>query len=151
MFDQLKTFLNTLTGHEDAPHFKDTDPRLAAAALLMHTISVDGVVAEEEKSKLQDVLKLKYKLGDEETLELIEEASAADKQAVDLYSFTSVLKRHLDEEERLDILAMIWDLVYADGVVHEFEDNLVWRIAELLGISTRDRMTMKKRAEKLSQ
>ncbi len=97
------------------------------------------------------MLKLKYKLGDEETQELIEEAGAADKQAVDLYSFTSVPKRSLDEEERLDILAMIWDLVYADGVVHEFEDNLVWRIAELLGISTRDRMTMKRRAEKLSQ
>ncbi|MBL4645960.1 MAG: TerB family tellurite resistance protein [Rhizobiales bacterium] len=151
MFQQIKAFLNNLTGHDDAPHFKDTDPRLAAAALLVHTISIDGIIAEEEKVKLQGVLKRKYQLSDEDTSELIDEANAADKEAVDLYSFTRILKRNLDEEERLDILAMIWDLVYADGVVHEFEDNLVWRIAELLGISTRDRMIMKKRAEKLSR
>ncbi|MEP0518927.1 MAG: TerB family tellurite resistance protein [Hyphomicrobiales bacterium] len=150
MFDTLKTFLNELTGNVDDQQFDDTDPRLAAAALLVHTISIDGEIAGEEKVKLQNVLQEKYALTAEETSELIEEASAADKEAVDLYGFTSVLKRKLSEEERLDILAMVWDMVFADGVVHEFEDNLVWRIAELMGISSRDRMILKKRAGKMA-
>lgn len=150
MFDTLKTFLNELTGNDDDQQFDDTDPRLAAAALLVHTISIDGEIAGEEKAMLQNVLQEKYTLTAEETSELIEEASTADKEAVDLYGFTSVLKRKLSEEERLDILAMVWDMVYADGVVHEFEDNLVWRIAELMGISSRDRMILKKRAGKMA-
>tara|TARA_R110002111_G_scaffold108099_1_gene166796 strand:+ start:1240 stop:1905 length:666 start_codon:yes stop_codon:yes gene_type:complete len=150
MFDTLKTFLNTFTG-DDEQHFSQTDPRLAAAALLVHTISIDGVVADEEKTLLRTVLQSKYALSAEETDELIAEAGTADKEAVDLYGFTSILKRSLDEEERLDIVAMIWDIVYADGVVHEFEDNLVWRIAELMGISSRDRMILKKRAGKLAR
>lgn len=150
MFDTLKSFLQDLTGNADEHQFAETDPRLAAAALMVHTITIDGVIAGEEKEMLQKALQNKYQLSLEETAELIDEASAADKEAVDLYGFTSVLKRKLDEDERLDILAMIWDMVYADGVVHEFEDNLVWRIAELLGISSRDRMILKKRAGKMA-
>ena len=65
------------------------------------------------------------------------------EEAVDLYGFTSVLKRTTDEEERLAIVEMMWEIVYADGHVHEFEDNTIWRVAELLGVSTRDRMTLR--------
>jgi len=46
---------------------------------------------------------------------------------------------------------MMWELVYADGNVTEFEDNVVWRAADLLGISSRDRLELKHRvAEKPS-
>ncbi|WP_428688058.1 TerB family tellurite resistance protein, partial [Roseibium sp.] len=66
-----------------------------------------------------------------------------DEEAVDLYGFTSVLKRTTDEAERLAIVEMMWEIVYADGHVHEFEDNTIWRVAELLGVSTRDRMSLR--------
>ena len=52
----------------------------------------------------------------------------------------------LDEAERERIVAMMWDLVYADGTVHEFEDNLIWRVAELLAVPTRARMRLKQAA-----
>jgi uncharacterized tellurite resistance protein B-like protein len=46
---------------------------------------------------------------------------------------------------------MMWELVYADGNVTEFEDNVVWRASDLLGISSRDRLELKHRvAEKKS-
>jgi uncharacterized tellurite resistance protein B-like protein len=38
---------------------------------------------------------------------------------------------------------MMWELVYADGQVSEFEDNVVWRAADLLGVSSRDRIDLK--------
>jgi uncharacterized tellurite resistance protein B-like protein len=41
---------------------------------------------------------------------------------------------------------MMWELVYADGQVSEFEDNVVWRAADLLGISSRDRIELKRKA-----
>jgi uncharacterized tellurite resistance protein B-like protein len=73
-------------------------------------------------------------------------AETADKQAVDLYGFTSVLKQRLDIAERERLVGMMWELVYADGKVHEFEDNLIWRAAELLGVSSEVRIRLKQAA-----
>ena len=57
--------------------------------------------------------------------------------------------RSVNEEGRLRIVEMMWELVYADGQVSEFEDNVVWRAADLLGVSSRDRIDLKHRvAEK---
>jgi hypothetical protein len=39
----------------------------------------------------------------------------------------------------------MWEMVYADGQMTEFEDNVVWRAADLLGISSRDRIDLKHR------
>jgi uncharacterized tellurite resistance protein B-like protein len=64
-------------------------------------------------------------------------------EAVDLYRFTSLLNRALDEDGRLRIIEMMWELIYADGRVNEFEDNVVWRVADLLGVSTRERVELR--------
>jgi uncharacterized tellurite resistance protein B-like protein len=53
--------------------------------------------------------------------------------------------REVDDAGRLRIIEMMWELVYVDGKVTEFEDNVVWRAAELLGISSRDRIDLKHR------
>jgi uncharacterized tellurite resistance protein B-like protein len=38
---------------------------------------------------------------------------------------------------------MMWDVVYADGAVNEFEQNIIWRAADLLGVSTRQRVELR--------
>jgi uncharacterized tellurite resistance protein B-like protein len=40
---------------------------------------------------------------------------------------------------------MMWELVYADGKVSEFEENVVWRAADLLGVSSRERIDLRHR------
>ncbi|MEY9525265.1 hypothetical protein ABIF70_006406 [Bradyrhizobium japonicum] len=70
-------------------------------------------------------------------------ATQVEGEAVDLYHFTSVIMRSLDEEGRKRIVQMMWELVYADGQVSEFEDNVVWRASDLLGIAQRDRIDLK--------
>jgi uncharacterized tellurite resistance protein B-like protein len=59
--------------------------------------------------------------------------------------FTSVLRRALDDDGRQKIVEMLWDIAYADGAADEFEENTIWRIAELLGVSTRDRVLLRQR------
>jgi uncharacterized tellurite resistance protein B-like protein len=51
----------------------------------------------------------------------------------------------VNEEGRLRIVEKMWELVYADGEVSEYEDNVVWRAADLLGVSSRDRIDLKHR------
>ena len=144
MFESLMQLFRDVAGaSEDSHVFSDSDHRVAAAALLVQLVSIDGVVDPEEKEKLRAVLKRKFSLSEAETAELIDIANERDREAVDLYAFTSVLKRELDEEGRIEIIEMMWELVLADGHIHEFEDNLVWRVAELLGVSRRDRIRMR--------
>ena len=148
MFKSIRDAIQGLKGgakQEEA--YQADDHRVAAAALAFHAIAVDGVVDDNEKAKLRDVLKQRFELDDQETEALIEEACRRDMEAVDLYGFTSVLKRNLDAEGRLHVVDMLWQIVYADGQVHEFEDNLVWRVAELLGVSARDRVLLRKQVQ----
>lgn len=147
MFGAIQKVIRNLKADAE-PSFDAADPRVATAALAVHAIAVDGIVDEPEKIKLRAILKEHFDLGEEETSELIAEARRRDLEAIDLYAFTSVLKRSLDEDGRLGVIEMLWELVYADGEVHEFEDNFVWRVAELLGISSRERITLRKRVER---
>jgi uncharacterized tellurite resistance protein B-like protein len=37
----------------------------------------------------------------------------------------------------------MWEIVYADGELHELEDNVVWRVAELIGVDSRERIALR--------
>lgn len=125
----------------------EEEVQLAAAALLVHATVVDGAADRREVEVLRNVLERRFGLERSEASELIRDASEREAEAVDLYGFTSVLTRRLDREGRLKIVEMLWEVVVADGVIHEFESNLVWRAAELLGVTSRDRVLLRKRVE----
>jgi uncharacterized tellurite resistance protein B-like protein len=150
MLDGLRQFIADIVSPDaqDRP-FDETDYRLAATALLVHVISLDGEPSALEKRKLHSLIESRFKLDPGTADRLIASAMRIEGEAVDLYHFTSVIMRSVNEEGRLKIVEMMWELVYADGQVSEFEDNVVWRAADLLGVSSRDRIDLKHRvAEK---
>src|SRR5882724_2814273 len=151
MFQAFKDFVSDLTGgHKDPSRFEDGDYRLAAAALLVHVGMIDGTLSDVERAKLHTIVKRCFQLDDAAAENLIVQATAAEQEAVDLYHFTSLLNRSLDEEGRRRMVEMMWEIVYADGRVTEFESNLIWRAADLLGISSRERIELGQRvADKL--
>ena len=145
MLDSLKNFLSDLTGGRKHPgRFEENDYRLAAAALLIHASTVDGAMSGLERDKLRAVLKSRFSLDDAATGELIDVGTLAENESVDLYHFTSLINRTLDEAGRLGIVEMMWEVVFADGRMNEFEDNLMWRVADLLGVSSRDRIALRR-------
>jgi uncharacterized tellurite resistance protein B-like protein len=147
MLDGLRQFIADVVSpaaHQDRT-FDDTGYRLAATALLIHVISLDGEPSELEKRKLHSLLESRFGLDPGTADKLIASATLVEGEAVDLYHFTSVIMRSVNEEGRRRIVEMMWELVYADGQVSEFEDNVVWRAADLLGVSSRDRIDLKHR------
>ncbi|MFG1418578.1 TerB family tellurite resistance protein [Xanthobacter sp. V0B-10] len=145
MFRSLSDFITDITGgRREVAQFGVDDYRLAAAALLVHVITVDGVVADSERAVLKRVLEQRFSLSEAESGALVELAIAKDAEAVDLYAFTSVLNRALDEEGRRRIVEMMFQVAFADGTLTEFEDNVVWRAAELLNVDTRDRVEIRR-------
>jgi uncharacterized tellurite resistance protein B-like protein len=147
MLDGLRQFIADIVS-SDADQdraFDDTGYRLAATALLVHVVSLDSEPTAIEKRKLHSLIESRFELDPGTADRLINSAMRVEGDAVDLYHFTSVIMRSVNEEGRLKIVEMMWEMVYADGQVTEFEDNVVWRAADLLGISSRDRIDLKHR------
>jgi uncharacterized tellurite resistance protein B-like protein len=143
MFDRFLAFLESLGGAKSSERLDADDPRVAAAALLFCVMDADGTRLDVEKEALSRELADYFGDDGQALQEVLSAGEEAEGGAVDLYQFTSVLMRALDAPRRLDFIESVWEVVYADHELHELEDNLVWRMCELLGVSTRDRVFLK--------
>jgi uncharacterized tellurite resistance protein B-like protein len=144
MFNSLRKLISEFG--EDGMHpsrFEDSDYRVAAAALLVHAAAIDGSVSDAARDKLHILIKQRFNLDDEATDELVAEATEAEQKAIDLYQFTARLNRSLDEVGRARMVEMMWQIAFTDGVITEFEDNLIWRAADLLGVSQGERIALR--------
>jgi uncharacterized tellurite resistance protein B-like protein len=146
MLHAFKQFFSDLAGGEkDHARFAEDDYRLAAAALLIHAATIDGAMSEVERKRLIGIITQRFSLDEAAANELVTEATQAEQQAVDLYHFTSLLNRTLDEAGRQQIIEMMWQIAQADGRVTEFEDNLIWRAADLLYVPSEARIALRQR------
>jgi len=146
MFESFLQMVSELAdGGKHPSRFDDNDYRLSAAALLVHAANIDGNILQSERDKLHMLIKQRFALDDAETDELVAAATEAEHEAVDLYRFTSKLNRSLDEAGRARVIEMMWQIAYTDGEVTEFENNLIWRAADLLGVSGSERIALRER------
>ena len=141
-----RLFADLHLGGKHSSHFDADDCRVAATALLVHVATLEHDLGGPARQKLAALLKARFALTDALTDELIEAAVAADREAVDFYHFTHLLMRCLDEKGRLRVVEMLWEMAYADGAISEFEDNMMWRVADLLAVSSRDRIALRQQA-----
>ena len=142
MFRSLKAFFSTLVEHErQSPAVSKL--QLATAALLTRVATVHIEMSQARRAKLHAVLRSHFDLDDPATAMLLEESAAVNRTAVDLYRFTRQLNQFLNDESRRRLVRMMWEVVCADGRVNELEDNIIWRVADLLGVTTRQRVELR--------
>jgi uncharacterized tellurite resistance protein B-like protein len=146
MLDRLQAFFQSVMQDRPKAIFAPDDPRIAVAALCLQVMEADGIVRDSERAKLREILKDQYELDGEALDALIAAGQDAENQAVDYYRFTTELKRQLDEEQRQQLVGLLWDIVYADGTRSEMEDHAIWRVADLLGVSGRERIVQRQEA-----
>ena len=146
MFDAIKSFVADLASAEPRSGGPgDREFRGAYAALLVHAATIDGDMSDSERSRLALLLKQRFELSDLAVDELIAQAIAADEKAVDFYHFTHAISGALDETERLRMIEMMWTIAFADGKISDYEENLIWRVADLLGVSSAERIALRQR------
>lgn len=147
MFDRFMNFLKDLpdSGRDSAG--RSDDPRVAVAALLFHVMDADGIRDGGEVRQLRPLVSEMFGVEGDELDRVISAGEKADEEAIDLYGFTSVLNRHLDHGAKLEFVSLMWDMVFADGELHELEDNVVWRVAELLHVERDQRIALRQRAQ----
>ena len=126
------------------PHEK-AELRLAAAALLVEAAKLDGVFDGMEKVKVAMLLKDRFGVDGADVAELIEAADAETEMAGGLYGFTKEVRGNFDHEERISMIEMLWEVAYADGALHDFESNMLRRVAGLLYVTDRESGEARKR------
>ncbi len=146
MLDRLTSLLAPWTSRT-----KDTgaDTRrvvLAAAVLMVEAATMDGAVQGEERERILAILSDRFELTAEAAESLLGEAEQANADATQLLPFTRRLTDALDAERRIEIVEMLWEVVYADGQLHDYESNLVRRISGLLYVAYQDSGAARKRA-----
>jgi uncharacterized tellurite resistance protein B-like protein len=146
VFEAIKNFVAALAdGEKDGQTFDDNDYRVAMAALLIHAAAIDGNLTGAEREMLAALLRQRFALDNSTTGSLIEQATHAEQSAVDLYQFTRLLNRSLDDDGRRRVVEMMWQIAFSDGRITEFEDNLIWRAADLLHVSQHERIALRRR------
>jgi len=113
---------------------KQHDVSLAVAALMVEIMRMDGKLDSAEHSHIVCTLEKRFGLAKTEVHQLIEQASSETEQAMDLHQFTSVVVKSFTTPERIHILAELWQVAMADGHVDPYEEQLIRRIAELIGL-----------------
>ena len=143
MFGSLKNFFMSIAGDPRGQKFEDKDCQLATAALLTRVATVDSEMSDGRREKLRALLKSHFGLDDLAVAQLIRGADEAARSAVDLYHFTRQLNGVLDSQGRQHVVKMMWQVIYVDGPANEFESNIIWRTADLLGVSSRQRIELR--------
>ena len=149
MLDRLKSFFGALSRPSQADiAIAADDIAVAATALMLSVIEADGLRDRAEQERLREALGEAYGLSGTALDRLVAAGEAAQREAVDLSFLTGALASNLDDSAKADFIGILWEIVYADGEMHEVEDNTVWRIAELIGVSEYERAVQRRLARK---
>lgn len=144
VLDRLRSFLGSLPARPRGTAVKGDDPHVAAAALMLSVIEADGLHGEAERARLREALAAGYGLSGDALADTVVAGEAALREAVDLSVLAGALARGLGEAARADFVGLLWEIVHADGELHELEDNTVWRIAELIGVPQHERIRQRR-------
>ena len=114
---------------------RQPDPlRLATAAVLLETGYADGTLTPDENTDLVTYLKRAFALGDDDARDLVNAADEIRNRTIDHFAMTNYIRSHTTLEERIEIVRTMWHMVYSDGKLTDYENYLVRKLADLLGL-----------------
>lgn len=149
MIEAIKKMLQNDHGRDTSGTTADKQQliNMAAAVLFVEVMHADHKVDKRERQVVKQALQESFSLSSHDAEELLLLAEKRVKDVTSLHEFTSLLHRHLTNEEKVMLLEQIWRIVLADNDVDKYEEHLVRGIAELLYIKHNDYIRAKLNAE----
>jgi uncharacterized tellurite resistance protein B-like protein len=142
MFNKLKSIFDKKIEEENEQF--DT-VQIAISTLMIQTAVYDGVFDEQEKSEILELIKKYFNFSEDQKLSLFKIAMKVNDDSNDMQQFTRTLNDNLSEEEKLNIIEMLWRIIISDGHIDDYENTLIRKISGLLYISDRDVGQIKKK------
>jgi uncharacterized tellurite resistance protein B-like protein len=145
MIGWLKSFLAAESGPTSHAAIHGSDRIMAAAALMVEVAARDGEFSAGERAIIERLLQAHFDLNASAAKTMVDDVVGLHEDASDVFRFTSALNKRFSPEERLGIVELLWEVVYADGEAHHYETNLMRRLAGLLYLEDGDVGAARKR------
>ena len=142
----IDRLLALLSGDDADEEPRDDDVKLAVAALLIEAGRMDERFDTGELRLIRDLLTTRFDMDRAELDRTVTAAEQRVENSEQYYPFTDVICKRLSGAERVEIVEMLWRVVYADGVLDAYEDALIRQVAALIHVEDRDRAAARQRA-----
>ena len=114
--------------------------------LMIEAANSDGDVGAEEIKKIRETLINIFKENPEEVDSLLEQSIKNSNNSKSLYYYSSKINKNYSDEKKILLIEILWEIVLADGQVHDYESSIIRRLSGLLYISDINSGNARKRA-----
>ena len=132
----LGVFKNIFDGSNKEQNDGDRELKLrvATCVLLLEAATADSNFSSEEQEKIIQILKSRLQMDDTSVKELIDKSTMGKKNSTDLWYFTNLINENLDNEEKYDLMELVWEVIYSDGTLDKFENYIAHKLLNMLNL-----------------
>ncbi len=150
MFSNLKSAFQKALSKEINEHENDDEDIQAIIILLLEACQIDGTTEQVEINFIKKLLINKFNFTQVEAEKNINKALKNHEESIEIFSQIKTILDQMDHKERIDVIEMMWGVILVDGIVDDFEANLMRRMNGLLYVSGIESAEAKERALKSS-
>ena len=146
MFSNLKTTFQNITSKNKNEDEYDGEDIQAVIILLLEACQIDGDTGKIELEYIKKLLINKFNFTPDQAEKNLVEALEKSDERIEIFSQIKIILNEMNHEERIDVIEMMWGVILSDGIVDDFEANLMRRMNGLLYISGEESALAKQRA-----
>jgi uncharacterized tellurite resistance protein B-like protein len=105
------------------------------SGLMIEAANTDGEITQEELNKISHSLINIFKEDPKAVEVSLTKAFENKDNTKSLHYYTSKLNKSFSNENKIKLIEVLWGIILADNEIHDFETNLIRRLAGLLYIS----------------
>jgi uncharacterized tellurite resistance protein B-like protein len=137
MIDIVKRFFSkpVTEASKTADQKSEHDVRVAACALFVEMARIDEKFTDAEMETILSIVQERYGLSREHADALVAEADKELDRSVDLWQFARLINENYSIEEKIEIIEILWHMVFVDGKMDRYEHYLMNKLKNLLRLS----------------
>ncbi len=146
MFESFLNFFNQSKSNIDK---NNNDHNLMLiSGILVEAAAIDGKIDKSEVSKIKRSLVNFFEITHDKSSEIVDKSLNEIDASNSFYYFTSKINKEYEYDKKIELIEILWEIILADGEIHDFESNLIRRLSGLLYVSDIDCGNAKKKALK---
>ena len=146
MFSNLKTAFQNITSKNKNEDEYEREDIQAVIILLLEACQIDGDTGKIELEYIKTLLINKFNFTPDQAEKNLIEALEKSDERIEIFSQIKIILNEMNHEERIDVIEMMWGVILSDGIVDDFEANLMRRMNGLLYVSGEESALAKQRA-----
>ena len=116
---------------------------IATCVLMLEMANADNEFSRSEEERIIKLLNEQFDLSKEAAQAIMSLSESERKRSLDLWHFTNHINQNFSNEEKMNVIELLWRVIYADGRVDMHEEYLMRKVSSLLNIKHEDMIQAK--------